>query len=458
MKTQFLSIISIFIVSSLFAQEILNADFENWSGVEPDNWGTPNQATSLLGITMVTETSDAFSGSSAIRLEAADIPLVGAIPGFAATGAINIDIINFGVDFAGGHPYKFRPTHIGGVYKNDIAGSDTCSIQAMLTKSTGSGGAPDVIAQASLDIIASSSNYTPFMLSFTYNSTDHPDSIMVVFATSKVDINNPGIPAATTGTWLQVDSLWLIEPFEAYFEWSGACIGSASIFEDYTSGDPTSWSWDFGDGTTDAVQNPNHTYTATGNYDVQLITSNGTDTDTMMQTISINDLPTISVTPAIDTICNGTSTSASASGGATYSWSPSSGVSNPNSASPSLSPTTSTTYTVTGTSAQGCSSTADIIVWVVDCTGVNELSSLNEMNIFPNPASSILNLQLDMQAKDDLTLTVLDNSGKEMFTNELNSARGTVNEKIEIENWPQGIYYIQLSSENGLATQSFMVQ
>ena len=80
MKTYFLSFISIFIVSSLFAQEILNADFENWSGGEPDNWGTPNQATSLLGITTVTETSDAFSGSSAIRLEAADIPFVGATP------------------------------------------------------------------------------------------------------------------------------------------------------------------------------------------------------------------------------------------------------------------------------------------------------------------------------------------------------------------------------------------
>ena len=31
---------------------------------------------------------------------------------------------------------------------------------------------------------------------------------------------------------------------------------------------PTSWSWDFGDGTTDTTQHPTHTYLSDGTYDV----------------------------------------------------------------------------------------------------------------------------------------------------------------------------------------------
>jgi PKD repeat protein len=43
-------------------------------------------------------------------------------------------------------------------------------------------------------------------------------------------------------------------------------------FTDKTSGTPTSWSWDFGDGTTSTEQNPIHTYTKNGRYTVSLTT------------------------------------------------------------------------------------------------------------------------------------------------------------------------------------------
>lgn len=46
--------------------------------------------------------------------------------------------------------------------------------------------------------------------------------------------------------------------------------------------------WDFGDGTSSADQNPSHTYTAAGNYNVQLIESNGTCTDTLTQLIAVS--------------------------------------------------------------------------------------------------------------------------------------------------------------------------
>ena len=41
-------------------------------------------------------------------------------------------------------------------------------------------------------------------------------------------------------------------------------------FKDESTGGPTTWHWDFGDGGTSAEQNPSHTYSVAGNYTVTL--------------------------------------------------------------------------------------------------------------------------------------------------------------------------------------------
>lgn len=53
------------------------------------------------------------------------------------------------------------------------------------------------------------------------------------------------------------------------YTWTGA-----TNFTDLSVGNPTAWSWDFGDGTYSTVQNPVHNYSKTGIYDVSLSTIN----------------------------------------------------------------------------------------------------------------------------------------------------------------------------------------
>ncbi len=64
-------------------------------------------------------------------------------------------------------------------------------------------------------------------------------------------------------------------------------------FTDQSSGTPTSWAWNFGDGGTSTAQNPQHTYTAPGNYTVSLTANNGAGSDTMtkMDYISVSQAP-----------------------------------------------------------------------------------------------------------------------------------------------------------------------
>lgn len=76
------------------------------------------------------------------------------------------------------------------------------------------------------------------------------------------------------------------------------CSGTIS-FTDLSTDNATSWLWDFGDGNTSTNQNPNHTYTSSGSYNVQLVTSNsfGSDTSYFSNLIQVN-LAGISPVPA----------------------------------------------------------------------------------------------------------------------------------------------------------------
>lgn len=60
-------------------------------------------------------------------------------------------------------------------------------------------------------------------------------------------------------------------------------------FTDSSTGNPTSWLWDFGDGTTSTDQNPVHTYTISGSYTVTLTVSNtaGSDSETKIGYITV---------------------------------------------------------------------------------------------------------------------------------------------------------------------------
>ena len=64
-------------------------------------------------------------------------------------------------------------------------------------------------------------------------------------------------------------------------------------FTDLSTGTPTSWHWDFGDGTTATEQNPSHAYTGIGRFNVSLTAGNafGTDTLTRVHYITVRDVP-----------------------------------------------------------------------------------------------------------------------------------------------------------------------
>lgn len=128
---------------------------------------------------------------------------------------------------------------------------------------------------------------------------------------------------------------------------------------------------------------------------------NGCISNTITFTITVNPLPIITVTPPLSTITPGLSANLVASGAVSYSWSPASGLSCTNCPNPVASPNTTTTYTVTGTNANGCSSSTAAQVFVeqiVSCSVCPNIlgSNLTSTSIIPAKQTYCVNSNVNI--------------------------------------------------------------
>ena len=129
-----------------------------------------------------------------------------------------------------------------------------------------------------------------------------------------IDVSDPANPAevaywetsghandvVTDGSYVYLtDYHWGLLIFPVYAasapaaQFSGSpTLGSAPLtveFTDLSAYDPTSWSWDFGDGGTSTLQSPSHEYASPGRYAVSLTAGNarGTDTETKANYVTV---------------------------------------------------------------------------------------------------------------------------------------------------------------------------
>jgi PKD repeat protein len=183
---------------------------------------------------------------------------------------------------------------------------------------------------------------------------------------------------------VQVTSSPLIANFIASS--TSICSGNPVQFTDQSTGNPTSWLWNFGDGYTSTSQSPSHTYNTSGTYTVSLTITKGANNDTETKTnyITVLPLPSIANTPTGTTILcqDATNTSYNTTGATnatSYFW--------------SISPAGVGTISGTGTTAtvdwnSTFSGSASINVRGVNSCGNGAWSNTFVVNINPIPSTA----------------------------------------------------------------------
>ena len=237
----------------------------------------------------------------------------------------------------------------------------------------------------------------------------------------------------------------------AQFNTTGSvvCSGMFTDFDDASLDNPTSWSWNFGDGGTSNVQNPTHIFMNAGTYTVQLTVSNAAGSNTTTQIITVNQSPNVVIstsdTDGVICLLDGMITLLSDQNGTAFSGS---GVIG-SSFDPTVAGIGLHMVTASYTDGVGCVASATMSILVEDCASINELAA-NGLYVFPNPNQGSFTLQgLEL----GMRYAVYDVNGKLI----LEGISNQTNELIQLPRMTSGIYYIQSMKDGQLGQLKFAV-
>jgi PKD repeat protein len=271
---------------------------------------------------------------------------------------------------------------------------------------------------------------------------------------------------------------------------------------------------------TSSAQFPIINYANAGTYQIKLIAINGANSDTLIQSITVNPTPSVNAGNDISVCIGGSVTlNANASGNLTYNWSPAATLTSPTlsqtlatpiadtdyivtvndglcSASDTISvmvwplpntpiitqvgnnleatsgfagyqwyennviisgetqfiftPINNGNYTVGAIDTNGCISTSQAFNFVIQ--GMNEVSN-NEINIYPNPSTSVLNIELKYLLSNSL-IEVISTQGQIVFSKKVNDK----NTSINIETLSKGIYFVKLIDDKNWQVKKVIVE
>jgi len=201
-----------------------------------------------------------------------------------------------------------------------------------------------------------------------------------------------------------------------------------------TSSDATTYSWDFGNGNSSTLENPQPLcFNLPGQYVITLIACNNQGCDTTSQTVTVLQAPFTGLE-----FLNGQITSLQPN--ALYQWllCPSLTII-PGATSVEYTPPINGEYAVIVTLANGCSDTSDCIV--ISDLGIQE--QVSSLGLFPNPGNGTFSI--DSELYNPCEIVVFDVTGrKQEILWEGNS--------ITIVTASKGLFFVRIKVENGAET------
>lgn len=209
----------------------------------------------------------------------------------------------------GGSSTEENPTHVyltAGKYTvtmtaTNSGGSNTVTKEAYVTVTDAA------VAPVASFVATTTSGPTPFTVRFVDTSTNGPTSWVWTFGDGESDIvQNPAHMYTSEGSYTvtmtasnsigsstvtKVDYIkaTLDEPIASFT--SNITTGTAPLtvqFNDTSLNAPTSWTWNFGDETTDTVKDPVHKFTSAGSYSIVMTVRNSIGSNTTSKARFIN--------------------------------------------------------------------------------------------------------------------------------------------------------------------------
>jgi PKD repeat protein len=228
-----------------------------------------------------------------------------------------------------------------------------------------------------------------------------------------------------------------------------SCEDEPVSFTDFSTEQPTNWSWSFGDGSTSSSQNPSHVYSNPGVYSITLEVTNQFGSSSAVQTVVVNEIPSVELetSDSDNLLCLndasvqlfGTPSGVSFSGPGVNGT-----IFNPTAAGIGV-------HVIQGeyTDANGCTGFGTVEITVDGCVSITDLAFFG-VRLFPNPNNGRFSIE---GLSKGSTYQIFDMNGRMLFSGMVTSSVQELDLNLSCE----GLFYIQSEVDGHLSRMRFMV-
>jgi hypothetical protein len=107
-------------------------------------------------------------------------------------------------------------------------------------------------------------------------------------------------------------------------------------------------------------------------------------------------------------------------------------------------------FSVIVTNQDGCQGQGNVtVIFTYDnCVGIDEIDENIKLNVYPNPTTGMVNISIE-GVNDAVDVKVFNTLGHELSRHRFSPGdNGLVEEVINLQSFPDGIYYIKIDGEH----------
>ena len=84
--------------------------------------------------------------------------------------------------------------------------------------------------------------------------------------------------------------------------------------------------------------------------------------------------------------------------------------------------------------------------------------SIDNLDVYPNPSRDIFNVSFTSEDAQDLEVRVINVVGEVVYTENLEQFTGEYNKEIDLVTYTKGVYFLEITTENGVVNKKLILQ